>query len=336
MNTLGRFTFGEDGMVDTTNAETLIQMKEDSKCFHDTQMTLAQTTDHLDETGITQISRNHDMGEGVYVVKETETQAKKEKDATLTESVDRALEPSVPPQNRFDEMQSEHTEHSGDWIYPEEIILDQEALGEASKGQTEMLRQYLSGISASIKDAEDADDFNVLLMWVAFAKRPMTLGELDALLCLTSPEGRDVSNLESKLRGQFASLFLLTREDGLTTSDLQSLQMGAAERAKDARAGDVLDVGEKTRFKSDPTKTTVSFAHAAILEFFRDGTQGKISAGGDAPAIGAAPLDASLSIAKMCLSILMDDTLLKGTEYAVSLRDYAMFWKEHLDVLPNF
>lgn len=216
-----------------------------------------------------------------------------------------------------------------------------DALQQAPRGLTEMLRHVLSGVSASVKDPQDAEDLNDLLQWVALAKRPLLLGELDAMLRLKSSEGEGVLNLEGKLRVQFASFFVLTREDALTTADLQSLRRAPNEEVEeDARAGAELneddgldDVDNETEFSSNPTTTSVSFVHASISDFFRDPKQGKVSAGEDAPAIGVAMPEAALSVTKICLDVLIDDSLLRRMEQAVSLRTYATCWLEHLEDL---
>ena len=95
-----------------------------------------------------------------------------------------------------------------------------EALNKAPRGLNEMLRHVLEGFSATLED-EDPDDLNELLAWVTCAERPMKLGELDLVLRLKSPSGDGMLALEDALRTQFASFFSLTREDGLTTGELQ-------------------------------------------------------------------------------------------------------------------
>ena len=94
------------------------------------------------------------------------------------------------------------------------------SLGDVPKGLKAMLRHVLEGFSLSLAD-EESENLNELLAWTACAPRPLTLGELDAILKLKSPEGDSMIYLEEALRKQFASFFSLTREDGLSTAELQ-------------------------------------------------------------------------------------------------------------------
>lgn len=83
---------------------------------------------------------------------------------------------------------------------------------------------------AAIKDPQDAEDLNDMLMWVTLAKRPLSLDELDAMLRLKYLDGEGVLNLEGKLLIQFANVFTLTREDTLTTADLQAQRKSTQEK----------------------------------------------------------------------------------------------------------
>ncbi|SMY23467.1 unnamed protein product [Zymoseptoria tritici ST99CH_1A5] len=203
-----------------------------------------------------------------------------------------------------------------------------DALNSAPKGLAEMLRHVLLGMSAAIKDPQDAEYLNDMLMCVTLAKRPLSLGELDDMLGLKSPDGEGVLNPEGKLRIQFASIFALTREDTMTTADLQSQRnFHTGEEDEDATAGanvdeeDGLDdVENDTEFSSNPATTSVGFVHASISDFFKDRKQGNINAGVDAPAIGVHVEEAALSITKTCLDLVVEDALLDRMDQAVSLR----------------
>ena len=212
-----------------------------------------------------------------------------------------------------------------------------EALDKAPKGLTEMLRHVFEGFSATLTE-EDASDLNDMLAWVAFAKRPLTLGEIDAVLRLKSEDGDGVIYLEGKLRKQFASFFTLTREDYLTTADLQAskalildeedTEAGAAEEE-----GGEDDVDNETDFESNLKTTTVSFSHASISDFLRDPKEGKITASGeDHPAVGVDSAEAKFQIARTCLDLLIGKAESKINLPGIfQLRAYAAVqWADHL------
>ena len=140
---------------------------------------------------------------------------------------------------------------------------------------------------------EDAADLNDMLAWVDRAKRPLALGETDTMLRLKSADGEGVLFLEGRLRKQFSSFFTLSREDGLTSAHLQTPRT-ALENYEDAEAGaepaeGLDDIENEMDFQSNPRTTTVSFSHASISDFFRDSTQGKVTAGS-----GSNPIDVDL------------------------------------------
>ena len=214
-----------------------------------------------------------------------------------------------------------------------------EALNSAPRGLRKMLQHVLEGFSNSLND-EDAADLNDMLAWVALAKRPLSLGEIDAMLRLKTPDGDGVIYLEGKLRKQFASFFSLAREDTLTTADLQAQKkivigdddadMGAAQQQDHDEGLD--DVENETDFDSNPSTTTVTFSHASISDFFRDPDQGKVTVGEDHPYIGVELKEARFRLAKTCIDLLVDESLLARRKGAVSLRPYASKnWEKHLD-----
>ena len=212
----------------------------------------------------------------------------------------------------------------------------EKALHQAPKGLTEMLKHVLEGYSASMSEAE-ASDLNDMLMWVCLAKRPLYLGELDAALRLKSEEGEGLLDLEGNLRKAYASLFTLSRDDGLTTAELLSPKRSYDDEDEDAVAGADEGDGEDdldfpSQFDSNPKTTTISFSHASISDFFRDPKQGKVKAAGeDCPEIGVNLEEAQISIVRICTDIIVDDTLRDRMKDAVSLAGYAgSNWAEHL------
>lgn len=216
-----------------------------------------------------------------------------------------------------------------------------EALHKAPTGLNEMLRHVLEGFSATLEEV-DANDLNNMLACVTLAKRPLTLGELDAMLRVRSVNGDSVIYLEGKLRKQFASFFVLTREDNLTTADLQTRRgyLDANEysqRVIDSDEG-MCDIENETNFNSNPDTTTISFTHDSIFQFFRDSTDGEVVVAGDNhPGVGVDLSEARREIAKACVVMLVDGTVLAQVKGSNRLLPYATrHWNEHLaDINPD-
>lgn len=209
------------------------------------------------------------------------------------------------------------------------------SLGEVPKGLKEMLRHVLEGFSLSLAD-EESENLNELLAWIACASRPLMLGELDTILKLNSPEGDGMIYLEEALRKQFASFFSLTREDGLSTAELQSVRQTGDQTDDEAENNGpdegFDDVENATDFDSNPMTTEVAFCHASIGDFLRDESQGKVSAGDGHPAIGVNFNEAKISVLKTCLELFCNDTLAKKPQKSSqSMMLYALNnWYYHL------
>lgn len=219
----------------------------------------------------------------------------------------------------------------------------EKALDDAPKGLTEMLVHALEGFSSRLEE-EDASDLNDMLAWVCLARRPLTLGEVDAMLRLKSEEGEAVLFLEGKLRQQYSAFFTLVRADRLTTSDLMTnkgttigddmddeTSAGAERDEPDDFEGED-DVENQTDFDSHLATTTVAFSHASISDFFRNPSQGKVKASGeDHPLVGVNLDEAHLQLAKTCIDLVVDQTVEQRVKEAASLvRFAAANWIEHL------
>lgn len=212
------------------------------------------------------------------------------------------------------------------------------ALDEAPKGLFEMIRHVLEGLSASLSD-EDVTFLNELLAWTACAKRPLKLGELDTALKLLSPKGEGMLLLEDALRKRFAAFFSLTREDGLTTADLQkiaSAQSNPNDEQEVVIAEGYDDVDNETDFDSNISTTEVTFCHASIGDFLRDPKEGKVRTG-EGPAIGVDINEAKVGVLKICLRLFCDEDLRLLIKDSYSLHSYAYKnWQEHLrDIEPS-
>ncbi|KAK1141293.1 hypothetical protein N8T08_009197 [Aspergillus melleus] len=206
-----------------------------------------------------------------------------------------------------------------------------DALTKAPRGLDQMLRHVLENYSTLLRD-EEPDDLNEMLAWVTCAQRPLTLGELDTLLKIRSAEGDGVFNLENMLRKQYASFFTLVREDGLTTADLQgdgsSLYKAESETIDD---DGLEDVENETDFDSSSSTTNVIFCHASIGDFFRDPSQGKVSAGEGCTPLGVRIVEARVHTLKFCLEMICGLREPLNPEDSESMEAYALnAWDDHL------
>ena len=164
---------------------------------------------------------------------------------------------------------------------------DIESILNAPRDLFKMIRQIFERIAAD-RDSRN-DDLNEILIWVAFSRREMLLGELKFLLQLRPPVGEGLPDLEDRLRDNYASFFILTRSDGKTTEDLRrlaSLMKPPSEDADDlydldelsdlsddessSAAEEIPKKGETSRpdpLVSDPLTTEVRFSHTFIRDF---------------------------------------------------------------------
>ena len=180
-----------------------------------------------------------------------------------------------------------------------------------------------------------------MLGWVTLAKWPLAPGELDAMLRLKYANGKGVIYLEGKLRKPSASSFTLMRENNLTTADMQApnRHMGEDDVAlADVEPDEGLDdVENETDFNSNQKTTTVSFSHASISNFFRDGKYGKVTApSGDHPAVGVDLTEAKVNIAQTCIDLHVDEILRARMTDTVGHTGYGKtYWLEHLAELDT-
>ncbi|OBT90407.1 hypothetical protein VE02_00688 [Pseudogymnoascus sp. 03VT05] len=169
------------------------------------------------------------------------------------------------------------------------------ALQEAPRGLPKMIRHVLEGCSISLRESPDVlHDFNEILIWVAVTARPLKLAEINSVLKWRSDIGEGMIGLERSLRTQFASFFTLTRQDGLSTADLQKLQHGAETLGTDEdgklcsqSASEDEDWDEaEDESDSDPLTTEVTFSHASFGDFLHDENEGPVSGGQNTLPVG--------------------------------------------------
>jgi hypothetical protein len=208
------------------------------------------------------------------------------------------------------------------------------SLDQAPKGLKEMLRHVLESFSANSNE-EELEYLNELLAWTTCALRPFKLGEIETILRLKSPDGEGMIYPEGALRKQFASFFVLNRDDRLTTAELQNPHQYKADsdEEEESETREVFeDVDNETDFDSNKETTEVTFCHASIGDFFRNETQGKVSAGEDHIPIGVDYHDAKVNVLRVCLRLLCDTQFVKKAEGGrVLVQNYAgLHWLAHL------
>lgn len=210
------------------------------------------------------------------------------------------------------------------------------ALDDPPRGLKEILRHVLSNFSMSSNE-EELEYLNEILQWVTCSQQPLTLGLIDAILKLKSPEGDGMIYLEGALRRQFASFFTLDREDALVTAELQNMStkpdvFDGSDEEKDENDQEAFeDADDFTDFNSDLQTTTVTLCHASIGDFFRDETEGKVSAGQGHLAVGVNYHEAKAHILKTFLRLFTDSEFAKKTDDSKTmLRHVADNWVHHL------
>ncbi|KAG7009436.1 hypothetical protein G7Y79_00002g005510 [Physcia stellaris] len=144
-------------------------------------------------------------------------------------------------------------------------------------------------------------DLKEILLWTSFAQRELYLGEIKLILELNEPVGEGLPGLETYLREDYRSLFVLERTDGKTTEDLRRIaafshkdgNARGLDTSSDDDSGEEMDNesdyhsdGESTDeeldhgrpFNSDLSTTKVRIGHSMIREYMTRGHSKKNNA----------------------------------------------------------
>ena len=155
-------------------------------------------------------------------------------------------------------------------------------LEQAPRDLEEMIRHVFERLAGD--PSVQKDDFNEMLMWITFARKPLLLGQMDVILKLRGEVGEGVPDLEESLRDQFSSFFTLEREDKKTTESLQLAMQDMRheiilhEEHNNDRAVEPYDETQTVRdieeedydsltYDSDPNTTLLGFSHASIRDY---------------------------------------------------------------------
>ncbi|KAH7349632.1 NACHT and TPR domain-containing protein [Plectosphaerella cucumerina] len=201
-----------------------------------------------------------------------------------------------------------------------------------------MLTQTVLSFSRTITKA-DAADLNEILQWVSCAEETLSLEQIESILALRF--GECPLHLEGHMRTQLASFFTLEREDGLSTAELveryqaqkqMMADMGDDDHSPTRRSPDFHEVEGDIEYFSNKSTTGVTFFHASVSEFFRDGCSTNIQASPSHPSIGFDLSEAKLHVLKTCLRIFTDPNYFAFGASGLSLQKYAAwYWQEHLE-----
>lgn len=205
-----------------------------------------------------------------------------------------------------------------------------ESLHKAPKGLDAMLKHVLETFSSRLNEEEVAD-LNIILGWVACSDRPLSLAVLGQILAVELQTNDEKLGLEDALRIQYASLFVLNREDGLTTADLISGERNGFAQPQDDGSVDNSDSSseQEQEFNSDTYRTKVVFCHASIRDYLRNPSYGKVAAGDESTPVGVDIVQMSVKALNVCLSEIANGN---GSFPPSSLRVFALRdWVSHLN-----
>lgn len=205
-----------------------------------------------------------------------------------------------------------------------------ESLHKAPKGLDAMLKHVLETFSSRL-NAEEAADLNIILGWVACSDRPLSLKELNEILKVELQTNDDKLGLEDALRTQYASLFLLNREDGLTTADLVSGEGNGFTQPQDDGSVENSESSSEQEEESnyDDYITKVVFCHASIRDYLRNPGYGKVAAGDESTPVGVDIVQMRVKALNICLSEIANGD---GTSRSPFVHGYALEeWVNHLN-----
>ena len=191
------------------------------------------------------------------------------------------------------------------------------------------------------------DYLKEILLWVAFSKRPVNMGELYVICELRTGVANEV--LEDRLRKKCASIFKLTgppqpEEPEMVADEAwdSDAEVDDDEQKGSLDSGFSLSVGEdvvtvefeaEDRMNSETVarfrKTSVQFAHASIRDFLVKSEMPLLERIG----VNINPSTAELHILLMCLDILTKDDVLAENQSSteiLTIEDYAVeFFLDH-------
>jgi hypothetical protein len=165
-------------------------------------------------------------------------------------------------------------------------------LTQAPASISDMIHSILERFNRTLK-GDDLFDFNELLVWTTWAKRPMSIGELQILVKLSGEENEDIY-LEQPLREQFSSFFELsslasgdeigdqsTSKAGPESSKKAKLSLRAeSDSDDDSWSSSEIDDSSEDEDSAKADTAKVNFNHTSIRQYFQAGINTKVGAAG--------------------------------------------------------
>jgi hypothetical protein len=165
-------------------------------------------------------------------------------------------------------------------------------LTQAPASISDMIHSILARLDRTLK-GDDLFDFNELLVWTTWAKRPMSVGELQILVKLSSEENEDI-HLEQPLREQFSSFFELSSlasEEEIGSQSTSKPDSTSSKKAKhslrvendsddDGWSSSEVDDSSEDEDSAEVDTAKVNFNHTSIRQYFQAGVNTKVGAAG--------------------------------------------------------
>lgn len=196
------------------------------------------------------------------------------------------------------------------------------AVDNASHDFLELIWQAFKNLVMTSDEEEDFNelgDFKLILGWVTFAPRPLSLGEIATIVRMDKPNHEENTLLEEDLRGKFATFFTLHREDKLTTRVLtanaweeyrEKIREPTSARSKhdseDEYGDSDEDLGPNLNFQSNHATTVLSFSDETFKEYMALETNPATRKFPAVPEITLEKNQAHYKIAMSCLTALCD------------------------------
>jgi hypothetical protein len=147
---------------------------------------------------------------------------------------------------------------------------------------------------------QEINDLNNLLAWVLYARRPLTLAEVNAAVGLESGHGPFL-NIRDKIESEFSAYFSVT---DVGRKNLKGkLEVTVLDNLVDSdRKDDRKRIQQESETLGDPEEALLRLTHSSITKFFRSAAKVDINTKGIA--LGVTADVANTRILKACLKLL--------------------------------
>ncbi len=183
---------------------------------------------------------------------------------------------------------------------------------------------------------QEINDLNNLLAWVLYARRPLTLAEVNAAAGLEADHGPFL-NIRDKIESEFSAYFSITeiaRKNSNSKFKDPPLDASVDPGQKDER----LQTPQDSENSEDSEEALIRLTHSSIALFFRSAAKVEINSKG--VALGVTADEAHTHLLKTCLKLICANvpapTLGQLSDSDTLLKYAANYFLEHLIILqPN-